>query len=148
MTHEEKLKKIDDFFENLSLEEFEKMSIKAGLGVIGESPSIELYDKTIDVIKERKNHSLEEFTTGYVIKNMTTKVLNEILSDPQSGIVICKSEIPMHILNFFELLRIAVYHNVSDEDVKSIMPKFSLREGDQNEPTGSIPSLSETVGNK
>ena len=34
---EEKLKEIDAFFENLSLEEFEKMALESGLGKIRES---------------------------------------------------------------------------------------------------------------
>lgn len=148
MELKERLKKIDEFFDKLSLEEFERMSLEAGLWETADTPnikpSIELYDKTIDVIKERKNCCLDDFTTGYVIESMTTETLNKILSDPSAGFVLCKTPVAAYILDFCSLLRVTVYHSVSDEDIKNMQEiSFSARE-ENNEPTGSPCLLPET----
>lgn len=122
------LKRIDSFFENLSNEDFEKMAIECGIGEIEETPRLDLDDETIEVIKDRKNHSVEDFSSGYIVDTMTPEKYNEILKDPNCGIILCKSKIPVQILEFLELLRIAVYHNISDEEIKTLKAKFSFPE--------------------
>lgn len=136
----EKLKEIDTFFEGLSNGDFERMILDCGLGEIKEPSRLELDDETIEVIKDRKNHDLEEFRTGYIVDVMTNEKYNKILKDPNCGIILCKSKIPGQILDFLELLRIAVYHNISEEEFNLLKAKFSCPE-ECNESVGDDSSI-------